>query len=158
MGIRGPVGKRSDQLLGNHAKDEKNIRKAPAGHKPVWPSAKTPDEWHEDAIAWYKALKVSGQSRYYEQSDIATAFFLAGQMSDYLTGARRGAQMFSALITGMSLLLNTEGDRRRAGVELQRDMKEETDPGATALSKYAAMMQQRPKASQVGINDVPKAA
>ena len=142
-GSRGPIGKRTDARLGHRSEAENSVSKAPAGHKPTWPAAAV-ELWHPDAQTWYKALRVSGQSRYYEQSDIATAFFLAGQMSDYLTGARRGAQMFSALITGMSLLLNTEGDRRRAGIELQRDMEETKDPGQTALDKYMAM-NARPK-------------
>ena len=155
MGARGPAPKRSTERMGHPKPTTSNPVQVPVGtRKPTWPAPKAED-WHEDAIRWYKSLKVSGQAKFYEPSDIAFAFFLAGQMSDYLKYDRKGAQMFSALLTGMSSLLNTEADRRRAQIELVRTDVVKEDPASVAMANYMAMLEKRPKASEVGINDEP---
>jgi hypothetical protein len=122
MGSRGPVPKRSDKRLGHPTKakaDEAPLTKAPSGSALVWPA---PDEaWHPIARDWYLALQESGQSRFYEQSDVATARYVAEGMSRNLENSRFSAQLFAAVSSAMSSLLVTEGDRRRVRLELERE-------------------------------------
>lgn len=94
---------------------------------------------------WYEALERSAQSALYEASDWATARIVAESMSRELrprivavtkdgqavkdsppiTGAA-----LSAYLKAMGSLLVTEGDRRRARVELERPGPE-LDDGAS---------------------------
>lgn len=122
MGTRGPVPKRSDKKLGRptRAKDaEVPLTQAPAGGDAHWPAPE--ESWHPIAADWYLALQSSGQARFYEQSDVATARYVAEGMSRNLEGGRFSAQLFAAVNSAMSNLLVTEGDRRRVRMELQRD-------------------------------------
>ncbi|MEX2408861.1 MAG: hypothetical protein WD489_07120 [Rhodovibrionaceae bacterium] len=86
-------------------------------------------------------MKKSGQSRFYEESDWATAYLLAeaisrelkpqpiGNTEDgevvYASLPPKGASL-AAWLKAMSSLLVTEGDRRRARLELQAPS--EVDP------------------------------
>jgi len=122
MGTRGPIPKRSDKKLGNptRAKDaDIPLTQAPAGGEARWPAPE--ESWHPIARDWYLALQESGQARFYEQSDVATARYVAEGMSRNLEGGRFSAQLFAAVNSAMSSLLVTEGDRRRVRMELQRD-------------------------------------
>jgi hypothetical protein len=92
--------------------------------------------WHEAAKRWYLALRNSGQSAFYEASDWAFAWITAESLSRDLkpqvvgiveeTGEvvraiipMKGASL-AAYLKAMTALLATEGDRRRAGIELER--------------------------------------
>lgn len=99
---------------------------------------RSPDPgWHPVAAAWFEALARSGQSVFYEASDWATARLLAESMSRDLSpqpvvvgkGADATVEMHALPVKGASLsayrshmaaLLVTEGDRRRAEVELEK--------------------------------------
>ncbi len=100
--------------------------------------------WHPAAKKWYASLAKSGQSIYYEPSDWATAFILAETMSRELkprhvgfseTVDKKTGQIetkpvsvampingtsMGALLKGMGVLMCTEGERRRAHLELDR--------------------------------------
>lgn len=116
----GPVGKRSDQKHGHRSKQELHVDKAPAGEAVTWME---PDSgWHPIALNWYVQLAASGQSVFYENSDVATAFYLAEAMSRNLTDGKFSAMLFASVMSGMGDLLVTEGARRRAKVELQREV------------------------------------
>lgn len=119
MGARGPVGKRSDQKHGHRSKAELVTDQAPGGAPVTWLAADP--EWHSIARNWYESLAVSGQSVYYEASDVATAFYVAEAMSRSLQGARFSGQLFAAIMSSMSDLVVTEGARRRVKLELQRE-------------------------------------
>lgn len=137
MGERGPVPKRSTQRRRRN-KDSEPEKVETTSERAVVPPAD--EDWHPIARAWYESLARSGQSAFYEPSDWATAVMLAESMSRELkpqvvgmktdeTGAQtepafaivpmKGASL-SAYLKAMTALLVTEGDRRRAGVELQR--------------------------------------
>jgi hypothetical protein len=51
-------------------------------------------------------------------------------MSRNLEASRFSAQMFAAVMSGMSSLLTTEGDRRRVRVELERAVQTDADEEA----------------------------
>ena len=107
MGARGPVAKRSEERMGHRSKEEKDsITKAPSG---------APADW-------YLSLRESGQAAFYQPSDWAVARYAAELMSRVLDCSERGpnGQLVAALNSVMSSLLTTEGDRRRARMELER--------------------------------------
>lgn len=159
MGKRGPIPKRPEDRLGHVTKAElagsKSSSSTPAKTAPVsrrltW-FARDPN-WHQIAQRWYDSLKKSGQAQYFEPSDVATAFFIAHKLSNHLTYGG-GAMEFAALTSAMSLLLSTEGDRRRAGIELERVDPVQTDTVSDAVLEYQRLLAQKPPASEVGMND-----
>jgi hypothetical protein len=117
MGKRGPVPKRSE-LRQRRNKDEVETKSAPA--TPVIESPPADPEWHSIAVEWFESLGKSGQAFFYEESDWATARYIAEAMSRNLKQGRFSAQLFAAVMSGMTELLTTEGARRRARVELQK--------------------------------------
>ncbi|MEU3355264.1 hypothetical protein [Streptomyces sp. NPDC037389] len=137
MGSRGPVPKRSSERRRRNKDDDGPVLvRAPSGSEPViWPE---PDaDWHPVAADWYASLAASGQSRFYEPSDVAVARYVTEAMSRNLSNGRFSAQLFAAVCSAMTDLLTTEGARRRVRVELERESAEETVPaGVTALETY----------------------
>lgn len=133
MGERGPVPKPSSQRRRrNKTPAKKTINSTRSSVEP--PAAEA--SWHPAARAWFDALKDSGQSAFYEPSDWATAHLIAESISRDLkpqvvgineetgkpvmaTIPMKGASL-SAYLKAMTSLLVTEGDRRRAGLELER--------------------------------------
>ena len=123
MGARGPVGKRSEERMGHRSKDEKDsITKAPSGAPDDLPDLPDPDPlWHPIATDWYLSLRESGQAAFYQPSDWAVARYAAELMSRGLSSDRPpNGQYVAALNSVMTSLLTTEGDRRRARIELER--------------------------------------
>jgi len=143
--------------MGHHTKAEpaEQITKAPAAKSVVAPVAD--DAWHRVARTWYDSLALSGQSRFYEPSDWATAFLIAESISRDLSeqvvgftekdGAifavipLKGASL-SAYLKAMASLLVTEGDRRRSRVELERGAAVDADEEAsvTALADFQSKL------------------
>lgn len=97
-----------------------------------------PDEsWHPVARMWFDSLARSGQSQFYTSSDWATAYLLAESMSrelqpqpmligkgpdahwEMVARPPTGASL-AAWLKGMAALMTTEGERRRARLELER--------------------------------------
>lgn len=76
--------------------------------------------WHELARDWFMALGSSGQSDFYQDSDWATARVWAEILSRQLEAGRMSAQMIAAWSSASTVLLATEGDRRRLRLELER--------------------------------------
>jgi hypothetical protein len=141
MGVKGPVPKRSDQRRRTNEPVVPIVKAEGAARVPV-PKADT--SWHPVALRWYRSLARSGQSRWYEPSDWAVAHLIAESMSrdllpqvvGVLQDGRDAGQVvkesiplkgasLSAYLRAFSVLLVTEGDRRRLQVELQRP---ESDP------------------------------
>jgi hypothetical protein len=121
-----------------------HITKAQGAQRVRVPSANP--EWHKVAKDWYNSLKKSGQSKFYEPSDWAYAYFLADQMSYYQEGGPKGrsSMMLTAILGGMTSLLMTEGDRRRARIELERGKPaDEKSAAELAVEKYKQQLQQK---------------
>ncbi|MER7623940.1 hypothetical protein [Streptomyces sp. NPDC126503] len=141
MGARGPIPKRSEERMGHRSKQEKHSHvKAPAGAAVV-PALPDPDpEWHLIATDWYLSLQDSGQAQFYEASDWATARYAAELMSRLLNSDKApNGQLVAALNSVMGSLLTTEGDRRRARIELQRrPVAVQAPASVTAIADYRA--------------------
>lgn len=121
MGTRGPVPKRTESLNGHRSKEElagSRITKA-AGADDVSQPVADPD-WHPIAVRLWKSLGESGQSRFYEPSDWAVAYSLMDDLSHYKASSKRSGQMLATIMSALSSLLVTEGDRRRVQIELAR--------------------------------------
>jgi hypothetical protein len=105
--------------------------------------------WHPVARQWFESLAQSGQSAFYQPSDWATARVIAESISrelkpqpmvvgfgedahvEWIERPPKGASM-AAWLKGMTVLLVTEGDRRRAQVELERPRPAAGDEEPTA--------------------------
>lgn len=134
MGARGPVGKRSDQRLGHRAKAEaEEVTKVEVA-APVVPVMEPDADWHPIAQDWFRSLGESGQRAFYEPSDWQTARYVAEAMSRNLSAGRFSAQLFAAVMSGMSSLLTTEGDRRRLRIELERQAPVDADEEAAVAA------------------------
>jgi hypothetical protein len=139
MGTRGPVPKRSDAVMGHRTKAELGERElAPSGTRAPLPVPDADPQWHPIAREWFESLGESGQHRFFEASDWATARYVAEAMHRHLSGGTFGAQMFAAIMSAASELMSTEGSRRRLRLELQRagDDAPAEPPGITAINEY----------------------
>lgn len=116
----GPVPKRSDQrrrrnkdVTGLHI-----VKDLPAATRTKPPRVSS--SWHPLMKDWFRSLKESGQSAFYEPSDWQTARLLAEIMSQELnSGDVIKASMLTEFNRAAASLLTTEGERRRLRVELQ---------------------------------------
>jgi hypothetical protein len=148
-GAGGPPPKRSDQRRRRNTPAGGAPTKAAKGKQAVMPAADS--SWHPVARQWYESLAGSGQGAFYEQSDWATAYVLAESMSrefspqpvvdkdgnvTMVSFPPKGASL-AAWLRGMTSLLATEGDRRRAALELGKKpgaADEPSDEGGTVSS------------------------
>ena len=113
----GPPPKRSSQRRRRNVGPA--VDTSPAGAPAVW--AEPDGDWHPIAVDWYLSLQASGQSAFYEASDVALARYVAEAMSRNLNaGARFSAQLFTAVMSATGDLLTSEGSRRRLRLELER--------------------------------------
>lgn len=152
MGARGPAPKRAAE------RRRRNKDSAPESVDVAGPveQPEPMEDWHPVAKGWYLSLADSGQAQFYEPSDWALAQVLAESMSREFKpqvvgvtvrddGSRdpiwadvpiKGASL-SAYLKGMTNLMVSEGDRRRAQLEIERGVVEAELPAdVTAISDY----------------------
>ena len=146
MGAHGPVPKREAE------RRRRNKPDTPTDHVEMTGTVEVPppdQRWHKIARDLYESLSASGQSKFFEPSDWATAYLLAESLSRDLkpqvvgvvqtTGKVvkaylpvKGASL-SAYLKAFAALGMTEGDRRRLGMEIDRRPEEQTAPAAVAV-------------------------
>lgn len=125
--------------MGHRSKVEKDaITKAASGPPAALPDLPEPEElWHQIARDWYLSLRESGQAAFYQPSDWAVARYAAELMSRLLCSDRApNGQLVAALNSVMGSLLTTEGDRRRARIELERKPAGPKLASVSPLSAY----------------------
>lgn len=150
MTEHGPIPKRSNQRRREN-KPDIDVAAAPAAAKVKVPKADP--KWHPVAAQWFASLAESGQSVFYEPSDWATAYLIAESISrelspqpisigsggdariEMVSAPPKGASL-AAWLKGMTVLMVTEGDRRRARVELQRATAAEEHADVSHLDSY----------------------
>lgn len=104
------------------------------------------ENWHPTARMMWDSLAESGQADFYQQSDWAFAYFLCDEMTGYLCGERynpktgemyqyRSPEMMKAILSGLTTLCVTEGDRRRVRIELTEPPKKD-EATLTLMSDY----------------------
>jgi hypothetical protein len=110
------------------------------------------------AARWFRSLAGSGQAQFYEASDWAAAVVLAESMSRELNpqpvvtkdgdvtmvSMAPKAASVAAWLKGMSALLATEGDRRRAAIELERTATEEANGDVSWLDDARLRLRAEP--------------
>lgn len=133
----------------NRSTDLSRARDANRGDKPpitkgkarevVIPRVKE-DEWHPIAKRIWDAAKTSGQADYYQNSDYAILYSLCEDLSHYKRSGKRSGQMLATIMSALTSLLLTEGDRRQARLELESEADEEQDAAVTAIGDYKAQL------------------
>ena len=94
---------------------------------------------HPLAANWYNALIDSDQSRFYQPSDWATAQLIAEAIDEF--AQTRRAALLDTILRGSSVLLVTEGDRRRMRLELTRKGQDDDEHAAiVALNEYQSRL------------------
>jgi hypothetical protein len=150
-GSRGPVPKRSDQRRRKNKPAGPDVVEADGAAEVETPVASP--EWHPVAVRWFESLALSGQSHFYEPSDWAAAYVLAESMSremnpqpmtvghgehafiEMVSLPPKGASL-AAWLKGMSVLLVTEGDRRRVAMELTRPKSDEVPADVANFDEF----------------------
>lgn len=82
----------------------------------------------------WEAIRRSGQAQFYEPSDWAAAELLVMAVDSFV--AKPSAMMLASINSMMATLLVTEGDRRRARLELERTPPEKPADDVPSLDDY----------------------
>lgn len=142
--MRGPVP--------NHSSDLSRNRDANRGDRPEITKGKAREvgeipvadpTWHPIAVRLWDALRTSGQSDFYQDSDWAMAYSLCEDLSYYKKAGKRSGQLLAVIYGTFERLLVTEGDRRRVRLELEgestednglKEYMEDDGPGLTLVA------------------------
>jgi hypothetical protein len=103
---------------------------------PVTHIPEADENWHPIAVDFYESLRTSGQSAWYQDSDWMYAYSLCDDLSYYKKSGNRSSMMLTAIMSAMSNLLVTEGDRRRVRIELTAPEPETEDAAVLAIADY----------------------
>lgn len=135
MGSRGPIPKRDAERRRRNKPERATDTVTATGPVPIPPC---PSGLHPEARRWYRSLRTSAQTCFFEPSDWAQARVLAVVLSQLLSGRRLSAQLFAAWCSAAAELGVTEGARRRLRIEVERshngEMAEVTDIDAYRLA------------------------
>lgn len=131
MGARGPAPKRSDQ----RRRRNKDGGAVDGGMLQVEVEQPEPREGlHPRADGWYRSLATSGQAEFYADSDWQVALLCAEAIDLFMDTGR--ATLLAEIRAFQSQLLSTEGERRRARLELERVSVEEEAADVSELDEY----------------------
>lgn len=92
-------------------------------------------EHSDQGHRWWEALRTSGQAQFYETSDWAHAELVVLAIDTFVK--KPTAMMLASINQMSSVLLVTEGDRRRARVELEKaPVPEAESPDVSELAEW----------------------
>ena len=127
MGARGPIPKRDDERV------RRNVPENPTETIQVIGTVQIPElgdvsydgETHPIIIEMYEAMKESAAVKFFEPTDWQFARLTMLTLNQELIAAKQwgkpiGAMKLTAINQMLSALLLTEGDRRRARLEIER--------------------------------------
>lgn len=143
MGKTGPVPKRSDVLRRTNKDARAGLTKVDVESLGGVVQPEPSERWHPLAKDLWRSMGESGQSRFYEPSDWAYAAVVMDDLSHYLRSKSRSGMKLSALLSAMGPLMLTEGERRRARLELERNAPEAggDDPTVAIMEHYRKQAQ-----------------
>lgn len=136
----GPVPRRESDLARPRERKGKDQVPVTKGQSRPVRIPQADKEWHPIARMLWDALKKSGQSDFYEQSDWAYAYSLCDDLSTYKNSGRRSSQMAQVIYAAMTNLLVTEADRRRVRIELHEPEGDEDEASVTAINDARARL------------------
>lgn len=122
MGSRGPVPKREES---RHRRNAPSMDVAHAQSSDGTAAPEPDPDWHPIARRLWDSAAKSGQSRFYQASDWAVLYSLMDDLTYYKNGSKRSGQMLQTIMSSLTSLLLTEGDRRRLQIELSRPEQED---------------------------------
>ncbi len=128
-GRGGPPPKRADQRRRNNKGPA--IDTAPATVNVKQPPLRS--GIHPTARKWYRSLRTSGQAEFYTDSDWQTAVVATEALNLFFATGR--ATLLAEFNRMCAALLVTEGDRRRARLELQPTGPEEVPDNAADIEE-----------------------
>ena len=127
MGTRGPIGKRDEERVRRNVPEDPTVTVQMHGLVPI------PDlgdmshlgETHPLVTDMYESIKQSASVKYFEPTDWQFARLTLFTLNQELIAAAHngkpvGAMKLTAINQMLSALLLTEGDRRRARLEIER--------------------------------------
>lgn len=132
----GPPPKRSEERRHRTPPTLGFAEQAEPGEDQGWPNAS--GDWHPAAKRFYRALRVSGQAQFYEQSDRNAAWIASDLLSELVTTRYRNGNILMQFNSLCTDLLATEGSRRRARLELQKSKNTEEDERHKAIADQLA--------------------
>lgn len=162
MARTGPIPNRSDDL--SRERDANRGDRSPVSKGVAlpfeWPMMNP--EWNEVAMRIWKGAQESGQSAYYQASDVAMLYMMCDEITAYseptpvfnkrtgepvidevtgrqVTVTHRSPMMLTSIMSGLSSLLLTEGERRRVRIELEAETTED-DAEVVAIDGYRAAL------------------
>lgn len=128
-----PYPKRSTE---RRRRNKYNLDKIEAGGEVYQPTP--PDSWGWMARDWYKSLASSGQAVYYEPSDWQMAIVAGSLLDDWCDSGRPAVLVEFRHICAQ--LMVTEGERRRARLEVERPGTKGDDKGDAVVESYRATL------------------
>lgn len=147
MGIKGPIGKRSDERVRRNKTGEDGLETQTVQ---MIGDVEVPDldlgvETHPMIEDLWDSLPTSGQTKHWEPSDWEYARITMFALNQMLVSGNISAMKLSAVDGMMSKLLLTEGDRRRVKLEVQRT--EATGKVINAAEKFNELFEQQREAN-----------
>ena len=150
----GPIARPESTLARPRSRKGSDQREVTAGlRRPVTWNLPADPEWHPIARHLYEAVASSGQADFYQDSDWAILYSLCEDISYYKKESKmaivdkktgevreypkpRSGQMLQAIMSNLTSLLLTEGERRRVRLELQEPPKPQADLRVVAMQDY----------------------
>lgn len=118
MAFSGPIPKRSEERI------RRNIPDVPIQKVIAEGTVEAPglgiDGPHPMILDFWRALRESAQTKYYEPTDWQFARFTLHFANKLLMSSKPSSQMLKEVNSALSNLLVTEGDRRRVRMEIER--------------------------------------
>lgn len=147
MGARGPIPDREDNLARSRERKGSDEQAAKRGQlQPISIEWEADPMWSDFTKNVWESASHSGMSDFYQDTDYAELWFICQELDRYIqpriyreTGEmyyKQSPEMVKALLTGLSNLGFTEGDRRRIRVELDAPEPQQQSASVTALHLY----------------------
>ncbi len=127
MGVRGPIGKRDEERVRRNIPEDPTVTVQMRGlvSIPELGDMSHLGETHPLVTDMYESIKQSASVKYYEPTDWQFARLALYTLNQELIAAQHngkpvGAMKLTAINQMLAALLLTEGDRRRARLEIER--------------------------------------
>ena len=127
MGTRGPIGKRNEERIRRNIPEDPTVTVQMPGvvEIPALGDVSYDGETHPLITEMYESITQSAAVKYYEPTDWQFARLALYTLNQELIASRQygkpmGAMKLTAINQMLSALLLTEGDRRRARLEIER--------------------------------------